>query len=114
MTSPWNSCRREASARGSQPDWPRMPLLGLPPIRKENLLGFARIELPIGLRINNVPLFAIRDDLFALMLNPAFGGKQRIRPQCSGVLEGTIADWLTHSAKLGLRSSPNLLGCKES
>jgi hypothetical protein len=112
MTSARNLLRGVLGAWTSQPDRARMRLRGFRPMRKGNVLGFARIELPIGLRISNIQLFTGGDGLFAaLMSKPVFGGRQRSRPQYSR--EATFADGLTQSAKPGSRSSLYIFGCKE-
>jgi hypothetical protein len=56
------SIRSAATAVGfvDRPDWPRMRLLDFWPMRKGKLLGFARVELPISLRIRDIPILAAR------------------------------------------------------
>jgi hypothetical protein len=46
--------RAEAGIWGSRP---RLRLISCRPLVKANLRGFATVELPIGLKINEVPVF---------------------------------------------------------
>ena len=43
---------------GGRPDRQRTQLLDFRPILKGKLLGFAKVELPIGLRISDIPILA--------------------------------------------------------
>jgi hypothetical protein len=63
------SIRSAATAVGfvDRPDWPRMRLLDFWPMRKGKLLGFARVELPISLRIRDIPILAGPKGVFAAL-----------------------------------------------
>jgi hypothetical protein len=45
----------------------RIRLLDFRPIRKGKLLGFARIELPIGLLISDIPILTGKNGVFAAL-----------------------------------------------
>jgi DNA-binding cell septation regulator SpoVG len=74
------SIRSAAIAVGfvDRPDWPRMRLLDFRPMRKGKLLGFARVELPISLRIRDTPILAGPKGVFAaLPAKPIPDGERR-------------------------------------
>jgi hypothetical protein len=60
-------------------DRPRLRLISFKPFRKNSLVGFDSIELPIGLRITDVPVLTSRGKAWAtLPSKPVLGadGKQ--------------------------------------
>jgi hypothetical protein len=60
-------------------DRPRLRLISFKPFRKNSLVGFASIELPIGLRITDVPVLTSHGKAWAtLPSKPVLGadGKQ--------------------------------------
>jgi hypothetical protein len=44
---------------------PRMRLISWKPLRKNSLLGFAAVELPIGLKVHDIPLLASHGKVWA-------------------------------------------------
>jgi hypothetical protein len=46
---------------------PGAQLLGFRPLRKGKLLGFAHVELPIGLRISDIPILSGKNGAFAAL-----------------------------------------------
>jgi DNA-binding cell septation regulator SpoVG len=59
---------RTRATWGDRPDpRPRMRLLDFKSVRKAKLFGFAKVELPNGLRISDIPVFAGKRGRFATM-----------------------------------------------
>lgn len=58
---------RTRATWGDRSDRPRPRLLDFRPVRKGKLLGFARVELPIGLRISNIAILVGRNAPFAML-----------------------------------------------
>lgn len=96
---------------GDRPERPRMRLLGFRPIRnKGKLLGVARIELPNGLRINDIPILSGKNGQSAtLPARPMLDqeGRQKFdirgKPQYAAFLEWRDRD-------LGRRFSDIVVG----
>jgi hypothetical protein len=77
--------RRAADATWGSPAPPpaersRMQLLAWKPMRKGKLLGFARVLLPIGLQIGDIPVLAGRNGAFAaLPAKPQIDSQGRVK-----------------------------------
>jgi hypothetical protein len=76
------SARSAATAVGfgERRERARTQLLDFRPMRKGKLLGFARVQLPIGLRINDIPILAGRNGAFAaLPAKPQIDSEGRVK-----------------------------------
>jgi hypothetical protein len=63
------------------PDRPHLQPLDFRPMRKGKLLGFAKIELPNGIRISDIPVSTGRQGAFATMpRRPILGSDGRQKP----------------------------------
>lgn len=72
-------------ANWGEPPRPRMRLLGFKSMRKNTLRGFASIELPNGLRIDDVPVHLSRGKAWAaLPSKPQLDGDGRHRRDPNG------------------------------
>ena len=58
---------RPAAKPARSTEWPRTQLLDFREVRKGQLIGFARIQLPIGLTIHDVAVLAGRNGPFAAL-----------------------------------------------
>ena len=74
---------------------PRMQLLSWKPVRKGKLFGFARVALPSGLRISDIPIIAGRNGAFAaLPAKPQIDAEGRVKRDDRGkALYLPILEW---------------------
>jgi hypothetical protein len=61
------SAAAEAEVSVAVLDRPKLRLLGFKPLRKNSLRGFATIELPIGLRIADIPIVTSHGKVWAAL-----------------------------------------------
>jgi hypothetical protein len=75
-------------------DRPRLRLISFKPIRKNSLLGFASVELPIGLRITDIPVLTSNGKRWAALPSKPVLGADGKQVEVSGKRQyAAILEW---------------------
>jgi hypothetical protein len=76
---------RNRATWGDRPDRPRMRLVAWRPVTKGALRGFATVELPIGLKIHDCPVFTSHGKTWATLPGkPQIDKEGRQKADCGG------------------------------